>query len=310
MNDSAQAVNPSRRHLLRGAGVAGLAATAVAAEQIIKPAAAQAANGDSLILGQDNTETSATTLENTANNANGLQVTSSAPGNSALVGINNTTTTGQYGAGVYGYSSADGIGVYGYSVSNWGVAAASYDATALQAQSINAIGIVGVSNTVTAIYGQSGGTDGYKETKDAIRGFTDSSSGSGLRGENVGGGVGVTGVASNGTKAGGGIGVLANAGGDGTALKVVGRAAFSQSGDAEIKAGQTSVTVKVPDGLASTSLVLALLQTPNPGVFVTSAVPDASKGEVTIHLNKAPAGGKAGTLKSAGVAKVAWFVVN
>jgi hypothetical protein len=289
--------------------VAGLAATAVAAEQIIKPAAAQAANGDSLILGQDNTETTTTTLENTAANAWALQVTSNVAGYGAIVGINNTTTSGD-GVGVYGYSDASAIGVYGHSQDNWGVAAWSTNSTAVQAQSQNGVGVVGVSNTVTAIYGQSGATNGYKETKDAIRGFTDSSAGSGIRGENVGGGVGVTGVASNGTKAGGGIGVLANAGGDGTALKVEGRAAFSQAGEAEVKAGKTSVTVTVPDGLSPTSLVLALLQTANPGLYVTSAVPDASKGEVTIHLNKAPGGGKAGTSKSAGAAKVAWFVVN
>jgi hypothetical protein len=53
------------------------------------------------------------------------------------------------------------------------------------------------------------------------------------------------------------------------------------------------------------SLVLALLQTATPGVFVTSAVPHASTSTVTIHLNKAP-----GTRTHRATAKVAWFVVN
>jgi hypothetical protein len=51
--------------------------------------------------------------------------------------------------------------------------------------------------------------------------------------------------------------------------------------------------------------VLALLQTATPGVFVTSAVPHASTGRVTINLNQAP-----GTRSHHATAMVAWFVVN
>jgi len=61
----------------------------------------------------------------------------------------------------------------------------------------------------------------------------------------------------------------------------------------------------VPEGLSGHSLVLDLLQTATPGVFVTSAVPRASASTVTIHLNKAP-----GTRTHPATAKVAWFVMN
>ena len=302
MFNAVRHVNPSRRRLLRRVGLAGLAAGAVAAEQLARPAAARAANGDSLVIGQDNTGTLPTTLENTGSGG-GLDVTASIAGAVAITGQNHTTGANAYG--VLGFSVNNAVGVYGYSQNNWGVAAHSTNTTALQAQSINGVGIVGVSNVVTAIYGQSGGTNGYAETKDAIRGFTDSSAGSGVRGENVNGGTGVTGIATSAAKGGGGTGVHAAASGLGTALRVDGRAAFSRSGEVVIKSPSASATVTVPGGLSSTSLVLAVLQTAITGVFVTSAVPNPSTGKVTIHLSKAPGTGKGG-----GNAKVAWFVVN
>jgi hypothetical protein len=302
MFNAVRHVNPSRRRLLRRAGLAGLAASAVAAEQLARPAAARAANGDSLLLGEVNTDTQTTSLQNTGI-GDGFDVTSNNANASAISGSN--STAGANGYGVLGFSANNAVGVYGFSVNNWGVAAHSTNTTALQSQSINGVGIVGVSNVVTAIYGQSGGTNGYAETKDAIRGFTDSSAGSGVRGENVNGGTGVTGVATSKAKGGGGTGVHAVASGLGTALRVDGRAVFSRSGDVVIKSPAASATVTVPGGLSSTSLVLAVLQTAIPGVFVTSAVPNPSTGKVTIHLNKAPGTGKGG-----GNAKVAWFVVN
>jgi hypothetical protein len=302
MFNAVRHVNPSRRRLLRRAGLAGLAASALAAEQLARPAGARAANGDPLTVGQANTGTLTTTLTNTGT-GDGFDVTASNAGAFAISGANHTT--GANGYGVLGYSLNNAVGVYGYSVNNWGVAAHSTNTTALQSQSINGVGIVGVSNVVTAIYGQSGGTNGYAETKDAIRGFTDSAAGSGVRGENVNGGTGVTGIATSKAKGGGGTGVHAAASGVGTALRVDGRAVFSRSGDVVIKSPSSSATVTVPGGLSASALVLALLQTANPGVFVTSAVPNAATGKVTIHLNKAPGTGKAG-----GTAKVAWFVVG
>ena len=122
-------------------------------------------------------------------------------------------------------------------------------------------------------------------------------SGPGVLGTSNGGGAGIHGVASS-----GGTGVYAEnaSSSGGTALQVIGPAAFNRSGIATIAAGSTSVTIGVAGGLTTSSLVLALLQNALPGIYVASAVPNPSTGQVTIHLNAAP-----GT-----PAKVAFFVVN
>jgi hypothetical protein len=103
----------------------------------------------------------------------------------------------------------------------------------------------------------------------------------------------------------GGIGVLAEAAGPGAALQVDGRAMFSRSGEVTITFPAKSTTVPVPGGLPGHPLVLALLQTASPGVFVASAVPHAASSKVTINLNRAP-----GTRRNPATAKVAWFIVN
>ena len=81
----------------------------------------------------------------------------------------------------------------------------------------------------------------------------------------------------------------------------VGAASFSQSRLVSISAPHSFATVGVP-GLAASALVFALLQTPAAGLYVSAAVPDHSKGTVTIHLNRAPA--------KRHPIKVAWFIVN
>jgi hypothetical protein len=226
------------------------------------------------------------------------------------------------GVGVQG-SSPSGVGVEAYSSSGWGVSAFCSTNTALQAQSGSGNGVVGVSTSGAGVYGQSGNTNGFAVTRDAVRGFTDSATASGVRGENAGHGHGVSGLTTSNGSGGaaavdgvnqgtgpgvrgiGGIGVLAEATGSGTALQVAGRAVFSRAGEATIKFPAQSATVSVPGGLAGNPLVLALLQTATPGVFVVSAVPNTSTGKITISLNKAP-----GTSQHPATAKVAWFVVN
>ncbi len=61
----------------------------------------------------------------------------------------------------------------------------------------------------------------------------------------------------------------------------------------------------VPGRLSGQALVLAVLQNPVPGVWVTAAVPDTKAGRVTVHLNRAP-----GSAGKPSTARVAWFVVN
>jgi hypothetical protein len=195
--------------------------------------------------------------------------------------------------------------------------------TALQGNNFSSgNGVVGVGRHATGVYGQSGATNGFARTLDGVRGYTDGAglpTGSGVAGEHASGGHGVSGVTSGahaavygsnldvgpGLHGFGGVGVLAEASPIGIALQVEGRARFSEAGEAEIRFPARSATVPVPGGLSGKSLVLALLQTATPGVFVTSAVPHFSTGKVTINLNRAP-----GTRSHPARAKVAWFVVN
>jgi len=133
----------------------------------------------------------------------------------------------------------------------------------------------GVSGISTSIGSDAAAVDG-----------TNSGSGPGVRGE-------------------GGIGVLAQAAGSGTALQVAGPAVFSRSGEVTIMFPAAAATIAVAGGLSAHALVLALLQSATPGVFVVSAVPNPATGTVTISLNKTP-----GTPVNPQTAMVAWFVVN
>jgi len=241
----------------------------------------------------------------------GVTTSTGAAGYPAIDGTNDGTGPGVHGTsfggtGVVGFStsgngvngtSTSAVGVFGASHSHWGVQAASDTDTALQAQSKGGIGVVGVG-TASGVYGQSGATNGFALTRDGVRGFTDSATAAGVRGENAGGGPGLSGA--------GKTGVLAQAKGAGaTALQVAGPAVFSRSGEVTIEFPAASTTVPVPGGLTAHALVLAQLQTPTPGVFVVSSVPNPATGKVTISLNKAP-----GTRVHPLTAKVAWFVIN
>lgn len=167
-----------------------------------------------------------------------------------------------------------------------------------------------------------------------MHGVTDSATDSGVWGEAVGGGFGVSGSTTSsglpgsagmwghnfgsgpgvkgtsgsgpgilGVTSTGGTGVHAenDSASGGLALHVMGAAAFSRSGLVTITAPKTSATVHVPGGLSAAALALALLQTAAAGVFVSAAVPNPTAGTITIQLNKAPAGHPV---------KAAWFVVN
>lgn len=197
-------------------------------------------------------------------------------------------------------------------------------------------GLFGASNSGEGVYAQSGFRNGTNpgKTRNGVHGVTDSTTDAAVWGEAVSGGFGVAGSTTSHGQRGaagvwgensatgpgvlgvsqggpgvigvtsGGTGVLAeNISGDGGhALRVIGAASFSRSGHVTIAAPRASATVIVPNGLATSALVFALLQTSAPGLYVSAAVPTHSKGTVTIHLNKAPA-------KQHPV-KVAWFVVN
>jgi hypothetical protein len=130
-------------------------------------------------------------------------------------------------------------------------------------------------------------------------------SGTGTLGDSTNG-VGVAASSQNGTGLsattafGTAASVIATAG---TALDVVGRAVFNRSGLVKITAPAKSASVAVPGGLATTSLVFALLQNAVPGISVANAVPNTSTGKVTISLNKVPP-------STSPTAKVAWLVLG
>lgn len=324
MRDDSRQASPARRQLLRGAAAAGLVAAAVAVEQIARPAPAVAANGDSLVLGAVNDDSAFTEIDDTATSNWAFIVDFTDPGNGLIVqseGAGGGTAfwaqANGAGTGVVGQSSGSGIGVSAFSDSHWAVSATSNQDTAVQAQSKGGVGVVGIGTT-TGVYGQSGSTDGFAQTRDGIRGFTDSANDSGVRGENASGGHGVSGTTASTGRAGraavdgansstgpgvrgiGGIGVLAQASRSGaTALAVQGPAVFSRSGTMTVAAGHSSATV-TRVALSAASLVLATLQQHHTGVCVLAAVPEVSRGSFTVYLSKtvtAPA-------------KVAWFVVN
>jgi hypothetical protein len=58
--------------------------------------------------------------------------------------------------------------------------------------------------------------------------------------------------------------------------------------------------VSIPGRLSASTLAFALLQTPVNNLWVRAAELNQKTGEITIHLNRAPARS----------VKVAWFVVN
>jgi hypothetical protein len=237
----------TRRQLL--AGGTGTLAAVLTAEALARPAPAAAANGDNVILGQTNSETTGTIIENSTDGDVGLAgaATGSGPGLNGTsdsgygvlgtaqsgFGVSGLTVSGS--TGVFGTNQGDGNGVFGF-----------------------------VRNALASgVYGQNDGT------------------GFGVAGRAVTG-VGILGDSTKGT------GVWANSA-NATALKVTGTAQFSRSGVATVKgtssAPEDSVRVSLP--ITGKSMMTALLQKHVAGVSVVAAVPNVHGGYFTIYLNKA-----------------------
>jgi hypothetical protein len=274
---------------------------------------ASAADGDPVILGSTNVADVGTAIRNDTSRGLALMGIESGGGvgSAGLFGEDNLPG----GVGVRGWGTG-GEGVYGDTTGVLGGVGTPAGST------IN--GVHGVSDSRgNGVWGESVGSDGGN----GVYGSTDSPGASGVYGHNAGTGYGVAGRAESGTGTLGdstnGIGVAANspngtglsattafgtaasviATGGGTALQVTGPAIFSRCGLVTIKAPAKSASVAVPGGLASTSLVLALLQNAVPGVSVANAIPSAPTGKITINLNKVPP-------STSPTAKVAWFVLG
>ena len=283
----------SRRVLLAGAaGALGV----LAGEAIAPAASAQAGTDGDVVLGTLNIASSATTIETIAS---GQDTMALAAGDARTLALQNDSLANQT---VFAANDGNGAALFALAGGE-------------------------------GLYGQSGITAGTRPglTRNGVHGVTDSPSDSGVWGEATGGGVGVAGATSTsgisgnpavtgvnvgsgpgikgesrgggaavlGQAVSGGTGVLAEASAGGTALGVSGPAVFSRSGLVTIT-GQATATVSVPGGLSASALALAVLQTAVTNLWVSAAEVNPVTGEITIHLNRAPARS----------VKVAWFVVN
>ena len=148
------------------------------------------------------------------------------------------------------------------------------------------------SNSASGVYGENL-SQGYGVAGRSNAGANDSA-GSGVLGENTAGGVGVLARSAH------GVALVAEPYDSGAiAFRAKGVTQFARSGTLTVKAGTLAVTrtgIRVDPG----TLVVAVLQQDRPGVYVRSAVPNASGSRFTIRLNKAVSGDT----------KVGWFLVN
>jgi hypothetical protein len=271
----------TRRAIL--AGALG-AAAAVGIDAVARPRPAAAISY--VVLGGDNSETTGTRITNTTTDVFRVAFKASASG------LSN---------GVEGQSDA-GVGVSG--ISNSGNA------------------VVGSSTSGMGVFaeGDAGGALGRSNVGNGVIGYTYSAAASGVYGEGKSGGYGVAGRSNAGPFSGTaatlgentayGIGVWARAAHgvglfaeavhpDAIALKADGATQFKRSGILTIGAGTATVT-KTGIRIDAGTLVLTTLQQNRTGVWIQSAVPNASGDSFTIRLNKVVAGDT----------KVAWFLVN
>jgi hypothetical protein len=141
-----------------------------------------------------------------------------APKGYGVMGSSNGTASGVLGnslngPGVLGQSSdsfgvqgssTNSPGVHGYSTNSPGVQGASANRPGVQGSSANRPGVQGQSNNSLGVYGVSGNNDGVRgasTNRNGVSGTCNSSSASGVYGENTSGGYGVAGRTGGGQPA-------------------------------------------------------------------------------------------------------------
>jgi hypothetical protein len=204
----------------------------------------------------------------------------------APTGVSNSTADSD---ALFGNATGDGAGIKGTSVVGIGVLGTSADTSDPASNTRNA-GVVGVAGSMDSV------TSNLSLT--GVYGYTDPSTVEGLIGAGVWGdspdigtagtgGVGVFGYGLDGVvgvaATAASVGVLATAD-DAAArsLRVEGRAEFTRSGRATVKAGNAKKTVSLARCTAST-LVLAVLAANRSGRYVRAVVP--ASGSFTLYLN-------------------------
>jgi hypothetical protein len=259
---------------------------------------AQAANGDPVLLGRDNTETAPTTIRNLKADTVGLRVTATGASSTAVEALSpNVAVRGE---------GEQGTGVWGVSESGDGVVGQSFFAAGVHGISSHGFGVVGDGELLAGVSGNSRFSSGViganvATDKPAVQGWAQNGS-TGVQGFSAAGdataptsaNTGVHGVCD----APDGIGVLAQRA-QGTALRVDGRAVFRRSGVLVIPARAKSATMTgIP--LTDASLVLATLRQHQVGLHVEAAVPDPATDSFTVYLNR----------RARRDVQVAWFIVN
>jgi hypothetical protein len=275
----------ARRALLLGVAAAG----AGAAVGLSGSTDASASRDPAVMLGSANTETTTTSITNKKGTA--FEGTTSANGHYGVHGKDTSPGVNSYG--VLG-TSANNIGVRGFSAGNTAVLGESDKFIGVGGTTLGngAFGVVGTDNSPkggTGVLGQSTRGNGVYGAVGFITGTRGQKA---VLGEDssTGGGYGVYGVSVN------GAGVYATSP-SGTALHVVGKAEFSNSGVATIPGGDKAVTVTV-SGVTTSSIVLATIQKLQSGTAVAAAVP--ASGSFTITLTQA----------TTADTPVGWFVVG
>jgi hypothetical protein len=294
---------------------------AVATQAVVPSRVLAGGDHQPLIQGEDNNGTITTVV--IAPGASGLEGRSDV--GDGLRGI----SKGAGKSGVYGYNSnADGYGVFGRNESG-GTATTGvlgHTSCGVKGDSGAGEGVRGNSSSNNGVVGFSAAAG-----KSGVNGSNSNAAGYGVYGRNTAtnafgylGGSNATGVYGSvaGSSAWGALGGAGDhAGmsdppgvyafgllGQATAMVVDGQAKFLTSGRMTIPAGKSAATVSkvawgsgtVPLKLLPNCLVLATLQTNRAGLYVQAAVPNISKGTVTVYLNK----------KVTAATKVAWFVLN
>ena len=279
----------SRRALLAAAG-GGLAA--LAAQTLGRPAAIRAADGDPVLLGQLNSETIETEIENTD------------PSGTALIGHSGTDGTGlqgltSAGVGVSG-GAGTGTGVYGFSGTGKAVLGHSESGSKpailgdsgganTGVQGWSGSGAVPAAPDKVGVFGDAG-----PDSDAATRGvYGRSGAGRGVHGSATSG-KGVVGRSETGT------GGYFSAGAGGTAFQAVGPVKFSSAGLKTIPSGSASALVDPGVPITTGSKVLCTLQTSAGGSTTVKRVQrDPIAGKFTIYL----------TAPAASNCVVAWFVI-
>ncbi len=275
-----------RRALMLGAaaGGAGVAASMVGDGM----ASAAPASGSAVQLGKSNR--SRTTTEISSSDGTGLLGRTAKKGQAGVTGFDDTTSRAGHGFGVWGHSGY-GAGVFGSSTHFCGVIGNSYTAGASGTRGLD------FSNSTLSqgVYGQSNDGDGvlgFSYHGNGVSGHSSTANKAALKGVDVAksGGMGLFAQSVHGTAA-----VVTS--GEGVALKVSGKAEFSNSGVATVPSGSKTVTVEVA-GLTSSSVVLATIQKPQGSVSIAGA--EAAAGKFTITL----------TAKATSSLPVGWFVIG